>query len=255
MIERKFVAQKIREYEIGEFIANSLGGDGYSGTKLQKTPLGEKIIVCTSRPGLIVGRKGQNIRQLTIDLKEKFKLENPQIEISEVEEVFLDAGVVAGMVASNLERFGTAKFKGIAHKMMEEVMRAGARGVEILISGTVPSERAKTWRFWQGYLKKCGDAAQKDVRKAYTAAQLKRGIIGVQVRIMPPNIRLPDDIRMRTEPAELKEAAQPQKPAELKEMKQEKTEEKAEKEPKKKSKPKKEQPQEVNAEETEKAKE
>ncbi|MBI5880862.1 30S ribosomal protein S3 [archaeon] len=177
---------------------------GHSHIKLQKTPLGEKIIVFASRPGLIVGKKGQNIKKLTEDLKEKFKLENPQIEINEIDRPELDAQIVAERVASSLEKFGTQRFKGIGHKIMADVMGAGAMGIEILISGKIPSSRAKRWRFYQGYLKKCGDIAIVGVRKAYAAAQLKTGTIGVQVRIMPPDLKLPDKIVM-LEAAEISE--------------------------------------------------
>ncbi len=157
MIERDFVKQKKKEFQIEEFVADNLSNVGHSHTKMQRTPLGEKIIISASRPGLVVGREGKNIKKLTISLKKKFKLENPQIEIDEVDDVNLDAQIVAERIASSLERFGITKFKGVGHKVMKDVMGAGARGIEIMISGKVPSSRAKRWRFYQGYLKKCGD--------------------------------------------------------------------------------------------------
>ena len=195
MIERKFVAQKIKEFQIEEYITQSLENVGHSRTKMVKTPLGEKIIIFTSRPGLIVGRKGQNIKQLTKTLKRKFNLENPQIEISEVENPSLDSNIVAEKIVDSLEKFGSEKFKAIGHRIMTEVMNAGALGIEIVISGKVPSARAKSWRFYSGYLKKCGDIAM-GVRKSNAQAQLKTGIIGVKVSIMPPDIKLPDDIEI-----------------------------------------------------------
>ena len=134
-------------------------------------------------------------------LKKEFNLENPQIEISEVENIFLDPSIVAEKIVMSLERFGTARFKGIGHKMMEKVMESGARGIEIIMSGKIPGARARSWRFYQGYVKKCGDAAQIAVRKATRSALLKPGIIGIRISIMPPGIRLPDDIRMREMPA------------------------------------------------------
>ena len=195
MIERKFVAQKIKEFQIEEYITQSLKNVGHSHTKMVKTPLGEKIIIFTSRPGLIVGRKGQNIKQLTKTLKKRFNLENPQIEISEVENPSLDAKIVAEKIVDALEKFGSEKFKAIGHRIMTEVMNAGALGIEIVISGKVPSARAKSWRFYSGYLKKCGDIAMS-VRKSDAQAQLKTGIIGVKISIMPPDIKLPDDIEL-----------------------------------------------------------
>ena len=215
MIERKFVAQKIKEFQIEEYITQSLHNVGHSHTKMIKTPLGEKIVIYTSRPGLIVGRKGQNIKLLTKTLKRKFNLENPQIEISEVENPSLDATIVAEKIVDALEKFGSEKFKAIGHKIMTEVMRSGALGIEISISGKVPSARAKSWRFYQGYLKKCGDIALS-VRKSNAQAQLKTGIIGVKVSIMPPDLKLPDDIELvdfvETKVEEVKEA--PEEPKE-----------------------------------------
>lgn len=196
MIERKFVAQKIKERQVEEFITNNLRNVGHSHTTMVKTPLGEKIVIHASRPGLIVGRKGQNIKDLTENLRKKFKLENPQIEINEVEDVNLDAKIVAERIAGSLERFGSERFKGVGHKTMDEVMTAGALGVEIIVSGKVPSSRAKRWRFYSGYLKKCGDISIIGVNKACAQAKLKTGVVGIRVSIMPPGTRLPDKVEL-----------------------------------------------------------
>ncbi len=199
MIERQFIAQKTKEYYIKQYIENKLKGVGISQIKLKKIPLGEKIIIYTSRPSLIVGSRGANIRDLTRVLKQDFKLENPQIEINEVKNPFIDAMIVAERIASSLERFGSARFKSIGHKVMENVIKSGALGIEVIISGKIPGARAKSWRFYQGYLKKCGDIAVTGVQKAKTAALLKTGIIGIQVSIMPPDIVLPDYVNIRKE--------------------------------------------------------
>jgi len=199
MIERKFVAQKIQELQIQEYITNKMKNIGHSNTKLQKTPLGEKIVVYASRPGLIVGKKGANIRSLTKSLKTKFNLENPTIEISEVENINLDANIVAEKIADSIERFGTSKFKAIGHKVMQNVMDSGALGIEILIGGKIPSSRARTWRFYTGYLKKCGDIALTGVKSAQRKANIKTGTVGIKVKIMPPDIELPDRIQLKEE--------------------------------------------------------
>jgi len=205
MIERSLVSQRLKEYEIQEYITNNLRHVGHSHTKVQRTPLGEKIIIYASRPGLIVGRKGQNIKKLTQTLKKKFKLENPQIEISEVEKPELDAMIVAERIANSLERFGSSRFKGIGHKTMQAVMDSGALGVEIIISGKLPSARAKSWRFYSGYLKKCGDIAITGVATAITYAKLKSGTIGIKVKIMPPDVHLPDRVEIVKEKKEIVE--------------------------------------------------
>lgn len=199
MIERKFVAQNFKEFKIKNFVKDALSRVGLSSVKLTRTSLGEKIIVTALRPGLVVGRGGGTIQKLTGDLRSKFNLENPQIEIEEIAEFGLDATVVAETIVNQLERYGTQRFKGIGHKMVDAVMKSGALGVEILISGKIPSSRSKTWRFVEGYMKKCGDIAITGVHTAKEYARLKTGVVGVQVRIMPATTRLPDQITFETQ--------------------------------------------------------
>lgn len=196
MIERQFVSQKIKEYQIQEFIGSQLGKTGgYSHTEIKRTPLGEKIIIYTSRPGLVVGRKGENINRLTEVLKRRFKMENPQIEIGELENPGLDVQFVADKIASTLERFGSKRFKSIGYKNLQSIIDAGALGAEIVLSGKIPSARARSWRFSAGYLKKSGDIAENKIKKALAVASLKSGIIGIKVSIMTPDIELPDKLK------------------------------------------------------------
>lgn len=196
-IERKFVSQNLKEFRIKQYVSSQLSRVGLSDIKLQRTPLGDKILIKASRPGLVVGRAGSNIQKLTEALKEEFKLENPQIEIEEVANLGLDANIMAEMIVNSLERFGSSRFKGVGHRAMDDIMNAGALGVEILISGKLPSQRAKTWRFYKGYLKKCGDVAITGVDIAYKTAVTKTGAIGVKVSIMPPTTKLPDHIILK----------------------------------------------------------
>ena len=112
-------------------------------------------------------------------------------------------------------------------------MDAGALGAEIVISGKVPGARAKSWRFMDGYLKKCGDIAVSQVIHGLAVAITKTGSIGIKVRIMPPTIELPDKITLEIEKEPIVE--------EIKEEKKEVEEKKEEpiKEEKKEEKPKK----------------
>lgn len=205
MIERQFIQQKIREFQIQEFLAKRLARTGYSHSEIQRTPLGEKIIIYTTRPGLVVGKRGENIQELTETLKKKFNLENPQIEIGEIINEYLDVYFVADRIASNLERFGSKRFKSIGYKILQDIIDSGAMGAEIVISGKVPSQRARSWRFSAGYLKKSGDIAENKIKKAYASASLKSGIIGVKVSIMTPDIVLPDKFILKEEPKIKKE--------------------------------------------------
>jgi small subunit ribosomal protein S3 len=203
MIERNILAQKMKEFHIKEFIATEFMKTGYSHTKIQRTPLGDKITIFTSRPGLVVGRKGESIRKLTNTLKNKFKMENPQIEIGEIENPYFDAQSIAEKIAYTLEKFGPQRFKSVGYKTLQSIMDAGALGAEIVLNGKVPSARAKTWRFMDGYLKKCGYISDKQVIKGISTAFIKSGAVGITVRIMPSGLVLPDDVKIISQEPEL----------------------------------------------------
>src|SRR3989304_9793086 len=193
MEEKNVVKFKKEEFAVREYIKTSLGKGKVSRVKIEYTPVGEKIIISTNRPGLVIGRKGERIAELTNVLKNRFKLENPHIEIDEIMKPEYDSQIMADEIALGLEKFGPLKFKVIAYKALQKIMNAGALGVEIRLGGKLPSSRAKQWRFSQGYLKKVGDSA-KVVDKAQAVAQTKPGTVGVKVSVLSPNVILTDKI-------------------------------------------------------------
>ena len=218
MEEKKFVNFKKEELGVKEYIKSSLGKGRISNVSIEYTPVGEKIVIATSKPGLVIGRRGEKIDELTHVLKKRFYLDNPHIEIREINDPNLDAQLVADEIALLLERKGALKFKVIAYKMLTQIMNAGAMGVEIVLSGKPPSERARSWRFAQGYLKKTGDPA-KVVDRAMSQAITLPGVVGIKVSILPPNAPIHDRIiiddalkaRIRFVPAEEPKKEEPKK--------------------------------------------
>ena len=198
MEERKFIKLKKEEYRIREYVKESIGKSKVSFVNIEYTPIGEKIIVTTSKPGFVIGRKGEKINELTTTLKKRFSLENPKIEIQEIARPEFDAQTVADEIALSLERFGSLKFKVVAYKMLQKIMRSGALGVEIRLSGKLPSERAKSHRFADGYLKKTGDTA-KIVDRAKAVAATQPGTVGVKVSILSPDKKIHDKIDVNAE--------------------------------------------------------
>lgn len=184
---------KKQEYAVREYIKKALGKGKISRVKIEYTPVGEKIVISTNKPGLVIGRRGERIQELTHVMKKRFKLDNPHIEIDEILEPEYDAQVMADDIALSLERFGPIKFKVVAYRALERIIKAGALGVEIKLNGKLPSSRAKSWRFAQGYLKKTGDPA-KVVDRAQARAETKPGTVGVKVSILSPHAILTDKI-------------------------------------------------------------
>jgi len=157
------------------------------------------------RPGIVIGRGGETIKDLATTLEENFNVSNPQISVSEIEVPEFNAFVVASRIASALQR--GVHFRRAGFWALNQVMDAGALGAEIVISGKLRTERARFEKFRAGYFPRCGDAALKYMKKAEAHVQLKPGIIGVRVKIMPPDAQFPDKIQVVEElpPEEIEE--------------------------------------------------
>jgi small subunit ribosomal protein S3 len=193
-IVKRFITEAIKKTEIDEFLQKKLERAGYGGVDLSKTPLGTHVVIYAMRPGIVIGRGGETIKELATTLEENFNISNPQISVSEIEVPEFNAFVVASRVASALQR--GVHFRRAGFWALNQVMDAGALGVEIVISGKLRTERARFEKFRAGYFPRCGDAALKYMKKAEAHVQLKPGIIGVKVKIMPPDAKFPDKVQI-----------------------------------------------------------
>ena len=193
-IVKHFIEDSIKRTEIDEFLQEELERAGYGGVNMSKTPLGTHIVIYAMRPGLVIGRGGGTIRELAKTLEEEFDIPNPQISVSEIEIPELNAHVVASRIASALQR--GVHFRRSGYWALNRVMEAGALGAEIIISGKLRTDRSRYEKFKAGYLPKCGEPALKNMRRAEVSVQLKPGILGIKVRIMPPDADFPDRIEI-----------------------------------------------------------
>jgi len=193
MEEKKFVGVRKDEYNVKQFVKKMFGKGRVSRVTIEYTPVGERIVVSSHKPGWIIGRKGEKISELTDILKKRFRMENPHVDIDEIAHPEFDAQLVADDIAVTLERFGSSKYKASSYRALSRIKNGGALGAEIVVAGKLPSDRAKTWRFTFGYLKKTGDAS-KLVDRAEAIAQTKQGVVGIKVAILAPGVRMPDQI-------------------------------------------------------------
>jgi small subunit ribosomal protein S3 len=182
MQEKQFIEKGARKVRLDEFLADELEGAGYSHAEIERTPTSTKIIVHAQKPGLVIGRGGSRIRELTEDMEGEFDFENPQIEVNEIEEPDSDAKVVAKSIADWLEKGGHAKRVGYTY--LRRMKEAGVIGAEIEITGKLSGNRGRTEKFSYGYVKRCGNTAKENVQRGYELARTKPGAIGVKVRIM-----------------------------------------------------------------------
>jgi len=192
--EQQFIEDGLQRTQIDEFFGEELGRAGYGGMDVAKTPMGTQIVLKAEKPGMVIGKGGKNIRKITTQLEERFNLEDPQIDVQEVDEPDLNARIVADRLANALERGWY--FRKAGHTTIDRIMEAGALGAEIVLSGKVTGARSRVEKFNRGYIKHNGEPAEEIVDSGVGVAVMKLGTIGVQVRIIPPDAELPDDFEV-----------------------------------------------------------
>jgi len=192
--EQQFIDNGLQRTQIDEFFAEELGRAGYGGMEIAKTPMGTQIVLKAEKPGMVIGKGGKNIRKITTTLEEEFDLEDPQVDVQEVEEPDLNARIVADRLANALERGWY--FRKAGHTTIDRIMESGALGAEIVLSGKVTGARSRVEKFNRGYIKHNGEPAEEIVDKGQGTAVVQLGTIGVQVKIIPPNAELPDDFEI-----------------------------------------------------------
>ena len=192
--EHQFIENGLQRSQIDEFFADELGRAGYGGMDVAKTPMGTQIVLKAEKPGMVIGKGGKNIRKVTTELEERFDLDDPQIDVQEVDEPDLNARIVADRLANALERGWY--FRKAGHTTIDRIMEAGALGAEIVLSGKVTGARSRVEKFNRGYIKHNGEPAESIVDEGQGVAVMKLGTIGVTVKIILPGAELPDDFEI-----------------------------------------------------------
>ncbi len=208
-VAKDLMKESVRRVQVHKHVQEKTVRAGFGGLSIQRTPLGTHIRITAERPGLVIGRKGGDIQNLTDELERKFGYENLQVEAGEVRNFALNPLIMASKVANALERGWNYRRAG--NSMLQRIMDSGARGCQITIAGKLTGLRHRTEKFVSGHIKFCGEPALQLMNVGIAQAKLKPGTIGVKVAIMRPDAKLPDEI----------EVAKPETPAETAEEKDE----------------------------------
>ncbi|HYZ58764.1 MAG TPA: 30S ribosomal protein S3 [Nitrososphaeraceae archaeon] len=207
---KNVIKSNYRNMELDEFLSQTLKDAGFGFADVQKTPIGTRITLYVTRPGLVIGRKGTGIKDLTAKLEQKFGLNSPQISVMEVSVPELNPKIMCNRIAQLIER-GTA-FRRAALWTINTVMNAGALGVEVSISGKLRSERAHFEKHSAGIIPKSGDVASRVVNTGITHVLTKMGLMGVQLRIALKN-ELPSEFELADGQESKETALSPQETA------------------------------------------
>jgi len=203
-IERRFIEDGVRKARVEKFLTRELKRAGYGGMDIVRTPLGTQVTIFAEKPGIVIGKGGKVVRELTQNLGTMFGIESPQVEVQQIENPNFNAQIMAERLANSLERGWY--FRKAGNSVIRRVMESGALGCEVVLSGKLTGARARVQKFVQGYVKHSGEPSETIVEKGFAVAIKKLGTIGVQVKIVPPGAKLPDHFEvLEPQPEEAEE--------------------------------------------------
>ena len=166
---------------LNDFLRKEIKESGFHKVEVSKTPTGTKITLYVTRPGIVIGRKGAGIKQLTEKVETDFGFKNPQISVEEIPNAELSPNVMCNRLAAHIER-GTA-FRRATMWTLNQIMEAGAMGVQITISGKLRGDRSAFEKHTRGILPRAGNYAKDIVSEDVTHTKTLMGLIGIKIRI------------------------------------------------------------------------
>lgn len=177
--KQEFGNQLIEDHKIRKYLLSKPACQGASQIKIRRMSGKIEVVICTSRPGLVIGKKGAEIDNLKSEL---FQMTNKEvwIEVEEIKRPDLDAKVVADSIARQLER--RIPFRRAMKKAMQASQDAGALGIKVQVSGRIGgAEIARTEWYNEGSTPL--HTLRADIDYAMGRAETTYGSIGVKVWI------------------------------------------------------------------------
>ena len=178
---KKILVKQLTYASLDEYLEQELKDAGYGGVEVFEGPLGVRLTLYVTRPGLVIGRRGIGIKNISDKLASKYNMNNIQISVAEIEVPEANPRVICERIAASMQK-GTP-FRRTAIWALNQIMKAGALGTEIIISGKIRGERAHYQKFVAGVVPKSGEIARVAVLKGTTSVLLKAGLFGVKVKI------------------------------------------------------------------------
>ncbi len=196
--ERKFVAENIRRVLLKEYFMKETETAGFGGIDIQRTPMGTRVTLIVERPGMVIGRKGTKIKDLTRTVSEVYGFDNPQIEVQECKDASRNPQIMAQKLALALERGW--HFRRAGHSTLRRIIDANVKGAQVKLAGKLSGQRHRTEKFKWGHIKFCGEPAIISMDRGFAVCKKKLGVIGVSVDIMRHDAHLPDEITFKEMP-------------------------------------------------------
>jgi small subunit ribosomal protein S3 len=188
---RQFAALLETDLRVREYLRKKLAGASVSRIQIQRPARNAHITIHTARPGIVIGKKGEDIEALRKDTAKRLgmKAEDVKVNIEEVRKPELDAYLVAESVAQQLER--RIMFRRAMKRAVTNTMRLGALGIKIHVSGRLNgAEIARSEWYREGRVPL--HTLRAEIDYGFAEARTTYGVIGVKVWIYKGDVRGPE---------------------------------------------------------------
>jgi small subunit ribosomal protein S3 len=177
--DENYVNQLHQDFEIRDLVMESNARAGVSKVEIERFPGKVKVVVHTAKPGVLIGRKGENVKVLRKNLEE-LAGKKIELEIKEIKYPDLDAFLVASNIADQLAR--RISYQRAMKRAIQQTMRQGAHGIRVEVAGRLSgAEMARTVAMREGQVPR--QTLRADIDFAKAVSRTTYGMIGVKVWI------------------------------------------------------------------------
>ena len=175
-----FSEQLMEDVKIRKYLKHRLPNAGVSQVNITRTSKGVTVLIHTARPGIVIGRGGEEVNRLKKELKQLSNRDNVQVNISEVKRPEMNAALVGSSIAHQLKK--KISYRRVVNKTIQSTMRMGAQGIRINVAGRLGgAEIARSERFMSGSVPL--HTLRADIDYAFTESHTTYGVIGIKVWI------------------------------------------------------------------------
>jgi small subunit ribosomal protein S3e len=185
--KRKFVADGVFKAELNNFLMRELAEDGYSGVEVRKTPTRTEVIIMATRTQNVLGEKGRRIRELTSLVQKRFGFPEGSVELYAEKVSNRGLCAVAQCESLRYKLIGGLAVRRACYGVLRFIMESQAKGCEVIVSGKLRGQRAKSMKFVDGLMIHSGEPVNEYLQKAVRHVQLRQGVLGIKVKIMLPH--------------------------------------------------------------------
>lgn len=176
---RDYARYLLEDMEVRDLVKKKLAAASVSRVEIERPAQTARVTVFTARPGIVIGKKGEDVEKLRAELNKKMGVP-VHINIEEIRKPDLDAQLVADSVAQQLER--RVMFRRAMKRVMQNAMRQGAQGIKVQVSGRLGgAEIARSERYHEGRVPL--HTLRADIDYATSEALTTYGIIGIKIWI------------------------------------------------------------------------